>query len=153
MSSTSLHQDSTAFEIRPPSIPGVDDPRNPANNVNFPVHGWPLLVNIMNQLPRLEAFANFRDLNIKSLLYYQAELIYLRKKLHRVEWNDSRQSQLEKSSSYADNLTFLIKAREHSDESAGSKNPVPLPEQWTLIERIRTTLDKYSKVYAPEIEL
>jgi hypothetical protein len=68
----------------------LDDSRNPANDVHSAVYGWPALARIMDDIPRLQAFASFSDLNIKSLLYYQAELIYLRKRLHQIEWNDFR---------------------------------------------------------------
>jgi hypothetical protein len=130
------------------SITDPDDrlnPCNPANNVNYTVDGWPTLTKVIEQESSLEAFATFTDLNIKSLLYYQAELIYLRKELHRVEWKDFRASEDDCRSRYANNLEFLIAEREGSIASAGSENPLPLPEQWILIERIRTTLDKYSK--------
>ena len=43
----------------------------------------------MAKNPDLAAFSRFRDLNVKSLLYYQAELTHLRKKLHDLEYKDS----------------------------------------------------------------
>jgi hypothetical protein len=124
------------------------DPLNPANNVNIPVDGWPTLAKIVAQKPDLEAFASFTDLNIKSLLYYQAELMYLRKKLHKVEWRDFRTSNSENSSSYAENLEFLMSDRDNSEESRenGDEEPELMPEQWILIEKIRKTLNKYSNI-------
>jgi hypothetical protein len=143
--SPTLSQAST--HVDPRSITDPDDERNPANNVNFPVDGWPTLARIIATKPDLEAFASFPDLGIKSLLYYQAELIYLRKKLHEEEWKDFRTDDIEKSSKYADNLEALILGREASIESKekDNENSLPLPRQWVLIERIRATLKEYSK--------
>jgi hypothetical protein len=143
--SPTLSQAST--HVDPRSITDPDDERNPANNVNFPVDGWPTLARIIATKPDLEAFASFTDLGIKSLLYYQAELIYLRKKLHEEEWKDFRTDDIEKSSKYADNLEALILGREASIESKekDNENSLPLPRQWVLIERIRATLKEYSK--------
>jgi len=110
-----------------------------ANNVNSPVPGWPKLAKIIAKIPDLEAFASFTDLNIKSLLYYQAELIYLRKALHKAEYVDYRQSSEEDASLFAEDLTFLIEARDESIQN----QELP-PKQWIIIEKIRTTLEKYN---------
>jgi hypothetical protein len=131
--------------VDPRLIIDPEDDRNPANNVNFPVDGWPTLARIISTKPDLEAFASFTDLSIKSLLYYQAELIYLRKKLHEEEWKDFRTDDTQKSSKYADNLEALILGREDSIASKGKDDEKPLPQQWVLIEKIRATLKEYSK--------
>jgi hypothetical protein len=114
------------------------NPGDPANNVNYPVAGWPTLAQIIAQKPDLEAFPSFKDLSIKSLLYYQAELISLRKELHKVEWADFRISN-EDSSSFAENLSHLISAR-----NKAIRNKEDPPQQWIIIEKIRNTLEKYS---------
>lgn len=145
MGSTSLPQATATNDFRPITDP--DDPINPANNVNRLVYGWSALARIMDDVPRLQSFASFSDLTIKSLLYYQAELSYLRKRLHEAEWQDYRRPDIELSPSFASDLRFLIEARDDSIASAGA-----LPEQWVLIERIRTTLDKYSKTNSPQRE-
>lgn len=144
-SPNSLSQASTDFERRPTNEEDPNSPNNPANDVNRPVAGWPTLARLMAQTPDFEAFASFKDLSIKSLLYYQAELIYLRRALHEVEWQDFRKSELDLESSFADDLTTLIKARENSIEDQESGKPGKLPKQWVLIEKIRSTLEKYSK--------
>jgi hypothetical protein len=36
----------------------------------------------------LQAFTAFTDLNVKSLLYYQAQLTEIRKRLHMIGWED-----------------------------------------------------------------
>jgi hypothetical protein len=84
--------------------------------------------------------------NRTFLLYYQAELIYLRKKLHEVEWRDFRTPGTENTSKYADNLEFLIEDREEYLESQETEEKELLQaEAKVLMERIRTTLEKYSK--------
>lgn len=47
-----------------------------------PIQGLPQLALLMARNHEFAAFSRFRDLNIKSLLYYQAELEILGKKLH-----------------------------------------------------------------------
>ena len=53
-----------------------------------PLHGWPELAQLMAQNADLQAFPAFTDLNVKILLYYQAELTDLREELHKLEWRD-----------------------------------------------------------------
>jgi hypothetical protein len=55
-----------------------------------PCHGWPSLAHAIADNPCFEIFQTFRDLNIKSLLYYQAQLDQLRKELEALEWEDYR---------------------------------------------------------------
>ncbi|KAL5314272.1 hypothetical protein ACEPPN_018697 [Leptodophora sp. 'Broadleaf-Isolate-01'] len=120
---------------------------DPVPSVNCPVDGWPTLAKIIAEKPDLEAFASFTDLNIKSLLIYQAELIHLRKALHNAEYADFRSSEYEDSSSYAENLEALIGARDDSVESMGNSKPtdrIPMPLQWVIIEKMRITLEKYN---------
>lgn len=120
--------------------PSRTTPIDPTKDVNIPVLGWPTLANVIAQKSDLEAFPTFRDLNIKSLLYYQAELVHLRKKLHKAEWADFLTSDDESlASTYGDNLRSLFVDRDSSTDS------IPLPEQWVLIEKIRTVLEKYSE--------
>src|SRR3954463_13580909 len=54
-----------------------------------PVEGWPKVAAFMAETPDFTSFGRFRDLNIKSLLYYQAELNRFRLKLHETEWRDN----------------------------------------------------------------
>lgn len=48
-------------------------------------HGWPLLAEVMSDVPEYAAFRRFRDLNAKNLLYYQAQLSSLREDISREE--------------------------------------------------------------------
>ncbi|RDW56922.1 hypothetical protein BP5796_12989 [Coleophoma crateriformis] len=106
------------------------------DDVNVTLAGWPLLSTLIAAKSDFQAFPSFADLNIKSLLYYQAELISLRKKLHQIEWKDRRVSKSEDSYSYADDLGLLLRARD--------LKPDLQPEQWRVMEKIRLVLEKYN---------
>lgn len=47
--------------------------------------GWPRLAEIMAEVPEFAAFPRYRDLNIKSLLYYKAQLDVLQEKIMEKE--------------------------------------------------------------------
>lgn len=152
--SISLSKSSTASNRRPdsnmvatevgstPSSPGTNSSTaydtSVADNVNIPLAGWPKLSRLIAVKPDFQAFPSFADLNIKSLLYYQAELISLRKDLHEIEWTDRRVSKNEESYFYADDLGSLVIARD--------KDPDDQPEQWKVMEKIRLVLEKYSRL-------
>ena len=44
-------------------------------------HGWPHLAHLMSDVPEFAAFSRFRELNVKNLLYYQAELNIVQEQL------------------------------------------------------------------------
>jgi hypothetical protein len=48
-------------------------------------HGWPLLAEVMSEVPEYAAFRRFRDLNAKNLLYYQVQLANLREEILKEE--------------------------------------------------------------------
>ncbi|KAN0104952.1 hypothetical protein V8E51_010697 [Hyaloscypha variabilis] len=108
------------------------------HDVNIPVPGWPALAQLISQNRELEAFPSFADLAIKSLLYYQAELIYLRRKLNEAEYEDYYEKERPQSR-FAGNLSILFDIRDR----AISEN-TELPIQWILVEKIRVTLEKYN---------
>jgi hypothetical protein len=62
-----------------------DDTGDPEFDLGHPLHGWPELTRLMAVNADFQAFSAFTDLNVKSSLYYQSELVYLRKKLHQME--------------------------------------------------------------------
>jgi len=112
---------------------------NRLEDFNQPLPGWPKLAEYITNHPGLEAFPSFRDLNIKSLLYYQAELQWLRKKLHRQEWFDLRYHR-EYDGCEDDDLPqrvdHLLLSKKKDDENAR--------KQIDLITEIREVLEKYS---------
>lgn len=113
---------------------------NFSDDVNRPVPGWPSLARVIADHPEFEAFPSFSDLAIKSLLYYHVELISLRKDLHKAEWADYRDLEGGDLTRYAENLSLLIAAREKAIQ-----DNTQLPQQWILMQKIRTTLDQYSQ--------
>jgi hypothetical protein len=102
-----------------------------AEDLTRPLHGWPQVAKLVSEVPQFEAYQTFRDLHVKSLLYYQAELVSLRKELHAVEYEDARSSRSE----FAENLDFLF--------ASGSNEDPNLRRQWTLITKIRKVLKEY----------
>ncbi|KAH8598741.1 hypothetical protein B0O99DRAFT_566099 [Bisporella sp. PMI_857] len=111
----------------------------PEEDLNQPLPGWPNLARIITDNPGLEAFQSFRDLNIKSLLYYQAELHQLRAKLHNQEWTD-----LEGHRKFTDcEEEFLNESVEHLLESKYKQDRLAR-KQFDLITEIREVLEKYN---------
>jgi Family of unknown function (DUF6594) len=147
--SSSDTQSLTSTAIGSGSPTGSPNPSNntsgeqdPSKDVNKQVPGWPELAKLIAENPDLEAFPAFTDLQIKSLLYYQAELIYLRKELHAAEWNDHRNgNSSDGSSEFATDLEllYLVASAARDDEN------VTTPKQWELMVQIREVLEKYSK--------
>jgi hypothetical protein len=133
-------------DVMPPTIEGIsstlgspgrrNDSRNQGislDDVNGPVPGWPAFARIIANKPAFQAFPSFADLSAKSLLYYQAELISLRKKLHEAEYEDHYQGDGDQTY-FAEDLDYLIEYGRREEK----------PKQWELMEQIRTVLNKYS---------
>jgi hypothetical protein len=110
---------------------------DPKENLNRPLHGWPELAKTIEQYPDFEAFPTFRDLNIKSLLYYQCQLSKMRAELHELEWEDHRDSQCPEARDFNSRADFLITSANYSKDDVSR-------EQIDLIERIRVVLEKYN---------
>ena len=123
----------------PPSTQSRNIGNDARDDINRPVPGWPQLAWLVGKYPPLESFQTFRDLNVKSLFYYQAELETIRKELHSVEWDDYRASSDDNRSAFARNVDFLLFCRDDAENS-----PEQLPEQWKLILRMRGLLKEYS---------
>lgn len=102
------------------------------DDLDNPVHGWPQVAVLMAKTPDFASFSRFRDLNIKSLLYYQAELSRLRKKLHEAELEDARRGDTE-ASKYALRADKLMRSE------------APNNEQWEIVKKIRIALKEYSE--------
>ncbi|TVY85405.1 hypothetical protein LSUE1_G000036 [Lachnellula suecica] len=99
-----------------------------------PLPGWPQVTKTIVDNPGLEAFPLYRNLNIKSLLYYQAELDRLQSELHDQEWTDRSNRDLEDLNFPAD-VSSLFDKNLRGDERA----------QMNLIEEMRKVLNKYNK--------
>jgi len=103
------------------------------NNLPPPIDGYPKLACHMGIHPELAIFRRFGNLNALNLLYLQAELIHLEKKLRSLEIVDS-ETQLGSSSSYARDWYWL-------NNSAFEDNS----DQIQIIHEIRTKLKEYSQ--------
>ena len=104
------------------------------DDLDNPVPGWPKVALRMANTPDFAAFSRFRDLNIKSLLYYQAELTRLRARLHRAEVRDY-QNGSDEAREYANRADYLI-----DSEKLDAKSK----KQWELVKRMRVVLKEYS---------
>jgi hypothetical protein len=106
--------------------------------------GWPGLAQMMAQIPESACFSRFRELNLKNLLYYQAEIAELEAELRRVENADARKSGPE--GEYAtDPSKMLISA------STDRRNASPEEQrQGELVLKIRERLREYSKIVGPQ---
>ncbi|KAI9861065.1 MAG: hypothetical protein M1813_005494 [Trichoglossum hirsutum] len=106
----------------------MKDPDNPAE-------GWPRVALLMAKTPDFAAFSRFRDLNVKSLLYYQAQLTNLRNRLHEKEYEDACGNEDERQ--FASRADFLM-------SSEGS-------DQLKIVTEIRAILKEYSKFAEPDL--
>jgi hypothetical protein len=102
-----------------------------------PLPGWPLVTKVIVENPGLEAFPSFRDLNIKSLLYYQGELDQLRTKLQKQEWEDHNNPPQSDGDdlNLAARVDHLLICKDLSGDGRA---------QIDLIAKIREVLNKYS---------
>jgi len=82
-------EDKTTSDIFPIGTPvSLAEPcplHDGIRELNRPVrgerHGWPHLAKIMSDVPEFAAFSRFRELNVRNLLYYQAELKVLEEQI------------------------------------------------------------------------
>ncbi|PQE03097.1 hypothetical protein CJF31_00011630 [Rutstroemia sp. NJR-2017a BVV2] len=81
-----------------------------------PLLGWPSVTQLIVKHPDFEAFQIFKDLNIKSLLYYQAELEELRRRLHILEHEDPINGESPDAKYWAQNLSSFVLIDDTTDE-------------------------------------
>lgn len=114
-----------------------DNKLEPENDLEQPLHGWPELSKLIADNPGFEAFPVFRELHIKSLLYYQAELDDLRTQLHRLEWKDHRDHRrFDRCEELSERVDVLLRCRDKEEKKAQM--------QINLITKIRKVLKEYS---------
>ena len=97
------------------------------------VNGYPKLARHMEISPEAAIFRRFGALNARNLLYLQAELVHLEKKLCELERRDNQSSEGKKSQ-YARDWFWLSRS-----ENDGNN------EQWQTVLDIREKLAEYSK--------
>ncbi|KUJ13040.1 uncharacterized protein LY89DRAFT_199624 [Mollisia scopiformis] len=118
---------------------------NPVNDLTNPCHGWPQLVKLMVESPGLESFQTFRDLNIKSLLYYQAELVTLKKQLHVLEWDDHKTGTFRNAGELCANVRFLLQS-EYSTDPEASRQIKKMKEIRRVLKEYNEALLQYAKL-------
>lgn len=93
------------------------------------------LVNLMGEHQELAIFRRYQNLNIKSLLYMQAEILHLEQELSIIELEDKRSEEKSRASLHAS----LFNLKESSGEAHGI--------QWSKVKDIQEKLRLYSKCH------
>ncbi|ESZ93177.1 hypothetical protein SBOR_6456 [Sclerotinia borealis F-4128] len=128
-----------------------EEDTDPFKDPEKPLPGWPLVSKLIAKYPDLEAFKAFRDLNIKSLLYYQAELENLRMKLHQAEYTEYRQGEQEgitRASMMAKNLDYYLLHARLDDTKCKSKQVKIMREIRVVLKNYNDALLQYSQIAA-----
>jgi hypothetical protein len=102
---------------------------------NRPLQGYPELAKLIANYPDFEAFQSFKDLSIKSLLYYQAELDKLREDLHRLEWRDFQNEPFPDAKLCCVRASTILLGKDSDNVKAR--------KQYNLMKRIREVLKEY----------
>jgi len=110
----------------------VDDNANAQPRL---VQGYPTLAQHMSGTPEISIFKRFETLNRQNLLYLQAELTSLEKKLRNLEAESTKCDDGGPRSQYSRDWEWMTMIDEKS-----TPNP-----QWQLFLRIRAVLKEYSK--------
>lgn len=97
------------------------------------VNGYPKLAAHMGLNTESAIFCRFSTLNVQNLLYLQAELTNLQRKLREQEAVDNR-SDVGNKKNYARDWYWLSKSKADGDE-----------EQWQLVLSVREKLKEYSE--------
>jgi hypothetical protein len=105
----------------------------PSDPLQHLVVGYPKIAGQMSIQPETAIFRRFGELNARNLLYLQAELAYLEKKLSEYEIADNRDPVGEKSN-YAVSWYWLA----HSKDDGDTK-------QLDIVLKIRSCLKEYSE--------
>lgn len=104
------------------------------------------LSRLMSDHPEALIIRDFSELQIKSLLYYQAELAELEAELEEIEREDCASSDAVRKNfcSHWKSLTATGSSSLTLSDEAASQD-VGSRQQWRLVSRIRVALKEYSK--------
>ena len=105
-----------------------------------PVEGYDKLATFIASDPGLAFFRRFTKLNMKSLLYYQAEIANIEDDLDFIIQNDKDSQDDEKQG-------YPFSVRELKDSMRRAKEEHPT--QWLKIQEVRELLEKYSQCFIP----
>ena len=116
----SSHADDNVLPKAPPTTPLVV--------------GYPTLAGFIGATPELTIFRRFTNLQTQSILYYQAELIYLEEQLRELEVEASNREGSDPKSRFARDWEWL-----GAIDLNGSLN-----HHMTVVLRIRAVIKEYS---------
>jgi hypothetical protein len=104
------------------------------------------LSKLMSKYPEVFILGKFSGLNVKNLLYYQAELAHLEQELEEIE-DEDRLSDENPRKGYATNWKSLgLRANiKHTSQDSGALRTPRDSLQWQAFLRIREVLNKYSQ--------
>ena len=112
------------------STPSVGSVADVKDDLTQPARGYPKIARKMAEFSDFATFRRFRALNMKNLLYFQAELARKELQLHRAEIGDNRLGGIEKQTGLID-WKWLHEFNE---------------DQWKTVTDIRKVLKEYSKL-------
>ena len=101
------------------------------------VKGHPMLAYLMGNAPLTAHVRRFATLSMRNILYFQAEIQFLEKKLLLAENRDSR-------SGRGRELSYSVNWQ-HLKDAARSESK----EQYELIQELRTLMKDYGKLITP----
>jgi len=128
-----VHQGGTVISSLTASSSGSGDGDN--KKLEF---GWPRLARELAQNACCEAYPRFRELNVKTLLYYQVEIAKLEAELNKIELEDFAQRGGTRRDEYQKNAERMLFPRAAADDPKAQ-------EQRRLVYEIRRLLKEYSK--------
>jgi hypothetical protein len=102
--------------------------------------GWPLVAQLMEKQPELEAFGRFRELNIKNLLYYQVELEFLQAALEDEEVRDASGSPSDPDGEFHKDANSMMNRDLITMKLEDPKSP-----QWATVLELRRCLHDYNE--------
>lgn len=105
-----------------------------------PPRGYPQVATFMGNYPELAMVRRFRGLNARNLLYLQAELIQIEKKLLKCEKEDAKDKIDSRKKNYSMNFAWLL---QHKDNN----------KQYDLILQMREKLKEYNDVLIQQTTL
>jgi hypothetical protein len=116
------------------SAPNSELPAIPLDKL---VAGYPKLAGLMGLFPELAILRRFGSLNMRNLLYMQAELVYLENELQECELADKYARSRDERTRYRSNWFWL---RESARYGEGEPS-----RQLRLVLKIREKLKEYSE--------
>lgn len=103
--------------------------------LDYTQHGYHRLASAMGLLPDLAIFRRFSTLNVKNILYLQAELVYLEDQLEIAAQEDSLSGNTRRRN--YDRDWFALSRADSFPDGSG--------RQWKIFSRIRDVLQQYSE--------